>query len=131
MFEDFDKWNNLKKSIHARPIGPRCKTREVWWCSIGRNIGSEQSCLDNNFARPVLVIKTFGNTFWGLPITSSSSDQRASSPFYYDISNIPKLKGLVILSQLRSFDNRRLIRKITRLEKNMIREINSRLKFFL
>ncbi|GMU74358.1 MAG: hypothetical protein AMXMBFR44_5550 [Candidatus Campbellbacteria bacterium] len=130
---DFNKWNKIKKNISLRSHFPRCKEREIWWCSIGRNVGAEQSCRNNVFARPVLILKIFNqNTFWGLPITSSDTDgKKALSPYYYDVRGVPKLKGYVVLSQLRLFDNKRLIRKIVRIEDGMMNEIKDRVRGFL
>jgi hypothetical protein len=72
----FNKWNKLKKVINFREQYPYCKRREVWWCSLGQNVGSEQSFSDDSFARPVLVYKVFSrDTFLGLPITSKEHIQ--------------------------------------------------------
>ncbi len=126
---DFNKWNKIKKDVSMKLISPNCKAREVWWCTIGKNIGVEQSCKDDTFSRPVLVIKVFNrDMFWGLPITSSNSnDKKSNSKFHYDVSGVPKLKGYVTISQLRTFDNKRLIRKIVKIEKEMLEEIKEKI----
>ena len=42
MEKDFDGWNKLKKEIDIRnPI--YVSERDVWFCSVGINVGSEQS----------------------------------------------------------------------------------------
>jgi len=41
MEKDFDAWNKVKKLTNAEQ--PRLYTvREIWWCRIGVNIGTEQ-----------------------------------------------------------------------------------------
>ena len=56
MKKDFDKWNERKKALNDRErilFNPR----EIWWCSFGVNIGSEQDGSGDNFERPVIIIK--------------------------------------------------------------------------
>src|SRR3989344_6047707 len=45
MQKDFDNWNIIKQRLHSREGAPLFfpKAREVWMCSIGRNIGFEQN----------------------------------------------------------------------------------------
>jgi hypothetical protein len=59
MQKDFDTWNNLKKEIHTKDIRRFCDPREIWWCSIGINIGSEEDGKNKLFERPVLIIRVF------------------------------------------------------------------------
>ena len=64
MQKDFDKWNLEKKSIHSNQEFPFYNEREIWWCSLGVNVGFEQDGTGQKFDRPVLVIKGFNkNTF--------------------------------------------------------------------
>ena len=40
--KDFDTWNGLKKSIECKQGGEAyAYPREVWWCSLGVNLGVE------------------------------------------------------------------------------------------
>ena len=39
--KDFDKWNNSKKLINENNRQVFGYPREVWWCSLGVNVGSE------------------------------------------------------------------------------------------
>lgn len=71
MEKDFDSWNNLKKNINNRDL-IYTSEREVWFCSVGLNVGSEQDGKNENYERPVLVIKKVTlNTFIGVPLTSN------------------------------------------------------------
>ena len=140
MNEGFDEWNNQKKSLSAATHFPRPKRRQVWWCAIGLNVGSEQSC-EEGFERPVLVVKVFGSIFWGLPITSSDPEGRKkANPLYYEIEGksyttdageVKKLEGYIALHQLRVFDARRLKRKILRLEIPLFTDIMRELRAHL
>lgn len=48
MQKDFDKWNELKKKIDAKEEETRLFFRdgEVWWVSLGVNIGFEMNGKD-------------------------------------------------------------------------------------
>ena len=41
--KDFDKWNELKKKLHVRQERLLFHEREIWWCSLGVNIGFEEN----------------------------------------------------------------------------------------
>lgn len=140
MEEGFGVWNQLKATLNAKVNFPRPKRRQIWWCVIGLNIGSEQSCTDG-FDRPVLVLRVFGSMFWGLPITSSDPDsKKEANPLFYRIEGIPymteegkekKLQGYVALHQLRSFDSRRLKRKILRMDTGLFDKIEAKIRELL
>lgn len=115
MDERSDAWNKIKAELNAKTTFVRPKRRQVWWCVIGLNVGSEQSCTEG-FERPVLVLKVFGSMFWGLPITSSDPDKKKEeNPLFYRIEGIPystddgrekNLEGYIALHQLRCYDSR-------------------------
>ena len=139
MFTDFNKWNTLKKGIDGKDKWVRPEDGEVWWCTVGRNIGVEQSCREGDFARPVLVLRSFGpRMFWGLPITSSDPHgTKAASHFFFNIEGMPyegptgelkTLHGFLALSQLRTFDNKRLLRKIMTMESGAFKGIREKVR---
>ena len=43
MEKPFDQWNMMKKRLEMRPVATSLffYEREVWWCSVGINIGVE------------------------------------------------------------------------------------------
>ena len=41
MNKDFDSWNEAKKGLDSYDVFLPIKEGEVWWCSIGMNIGIE------------------------------------------------------------------------------------------
>ena len=43
MEKDFDRWNSSKKRIDADLNEIDYHEREIWWCSIGVNVGSQNS----------------------------------------------------------------------------------------
>ncbi len=75
MKKDFDSWNILKKDLQKSENKFFFHEREIWWCSIGVNVGFEQDGRSDTFERPVLVIKKFNqDIFLGLPMTSAQKD---------------------------------------------------------
>lgn len=105
MSKDFDSWNNLKKNINDRnPI--YVSERDVWFCSVGLNVGSEQDGKNEAYERPVLVVKKITpNTFIGVPLTSNKKKGSWYTP-------IDSMNSSVIITQIKLFDTRRLTRKM-------------------
>jgi len=66
---DYDAWNEEKKAIQNSATPPAFfKEREVWWCSLGVNVGNEQNGDTQQhdgrpatFRRPVLVLRKISN----------------------------------------------------------------------
>lgn len=106
----FDHWNIVKKRIEARVADQSLYfyEREVWWCSIGVNIGVETDGKNEHFERPVLIIKKFnGLMMWVVPLTSKQRD----GTHYYRMTH-EKGVSFACLSQLRTVSSKRLLRKI-------------------
>lgn len=75
LIQRFDDWNIKKKNIQfferSWDEDIYFKEGDIWWCSIGFNIGSESYGKGENFRRPVLVIKKLSSDLCiALPITS-------------------------------------------------------------
>lgn len=82
------------------------KERQIWWASIGQNIGIEQNGKNCNFERPILILKRFNDEqFWMLPITSKIKIGK-----YYHVFVQNDNQYSVSLSQLRVIDKKRLLR---------------------
>ncbi|MDP3962257.1 MAG: type II toxin-antitoxin system PemK/MazF family toxin [bacterium] len=109
-FKDFDKWNSLKKKIDLREVDESIffHERDVWWCSIGVNIGVESNGKNDFFERPVLILKVFNkDMIWCLSITSTIK----ASPFYYLI-NFETGPRSVMITQIRTVSSKRFLRKV-------------------
>jgi mRNA interferase MazF len=109
MEKDFDAWNAKKKAIDSDLPRIFCHSREVWWCSLGINVGFEQDGNGRNFDRPVVVIKSFSrDLFWAVALTSKIKE----GTFYLPIGLIGGVEAVAILSQIRIVDTKRLVRKL-------------------
>lgn len=70
MKKDFDSWNELKKSIHTEGGDKFYHARDIWWCSLGINIGTESDGKGDDYSRPILILKGFNkNSFLGISLT--------------------------------------------------------------
>jgi len=107
----YDDWNNLKQIIASQAESPFCNQREIWWCSVGMNVGTELYGKNELFERPIIILKVYNiDTVLTLPITSSRKDGR----YYYKIK-FNLMNSSVVLSQPRTLSTKRLTRRISRL----------------
>lgn len=124
MAKDFDTWNELKKNIDSRDVGVFCNPREVWWASIGLNIGSEEDGKNELFERPVLVVKVFNQrAIRVVPLTSKTKSDQNHVPVGY-----LGAKSSAILSQAKTISTKRLTRKIGRVEIEAFNLVINRLR---
>ena len=126
---ELTRWNRLKIKIAIVP--PKTNVffyeREIWWISLGMNIGFEQNGKNELYERPVLVFKKFNkDMFWALPLTS----KYRQGPFYTTTGYSQKIYT-IILSQLRLVSSKRLLRKIRTLPINEFINVQQKIKSFL
>lgn len=106
--KDFHGWHEVKTRIEEQLRIPFFHEREIWWCSIGLNVGREEDGKNELFHRPVLVLKKFGSElFWALPITS-----KKKSGIFYETVVVQCKEQTALLSQLRILSSKRLLRRI-------------------
>ena len=75
MAKNFDSWNKIKKQVDERKINIFCNQREIWWCSLGLNVGSEEDGKNELFERPVLIINVFNRDMIRVsPLTSKNKE---------------------------------------------------------
>ncbi len=127
MQKDFDQWNRQKKSTHGRQLRAPFKEGDVWWCSLGANVGDEQDGKGRFFSRPVLIFKKFNrHIFLGLPLSTVLKQNRFYHPLHF--------KGIdqcVVLSQLRLLDAKRLENRMGNLPSHEFENVKGKLKHLL
>ncbi len=112
MIKDFSGWSTLKQSLDKRHEFPTFQARDIWWCSIGVNIGHEADGKNDFFNRPVLVLRKFNkHLFLGVPLTSKVKQ----NPFYIEIT-LHNRRQCAMISQIRSYESKRLTRLMARLD---------------
>jgi pseudaminic acid cytidylyltransferase len=103
--DEFDKWNHLKKSLHTKqqPIGFRAK--DILFVSVGKNVGYEILGKGDEYLRPVLVVKKFGQySFFGVPLSTKTKE----GFFYFNFCYKKDIVSTALLSQAKMFDSRRI-----------------------
>lgn len=109
----FLEWFALKEKLHNNSqIPPFLKEGEVWWCSLGENIGYEINGKSKLFSRPVLVFRKISrNTFLAIPLSTKPQKVRA----WCVPVTLNGKENSVILSQVRVLDCKRLSSKLGRI----------------
>lgn len=108
MKKDFDAWNRVKKKTNMEQ--PRFYTvREIWWCRLGINIGTEQDGKGEWYVRPCVIIRGFGlNACLIVPLTTSLREHALR----VSVGLVDGLNARANISQMRIIDTRRLEEKI-------------------
>ena len=123
--KDFDSWNTRKKAIHNSGENKFYHPRDIWWCSLGVNIGFEQDGVREEKSRPVLILKGLSkNTCLVIPLTTSLNKH----PMRIFLGVVDNRKASAIISQMRVVDTKRLFRKIGILNKEKFEEIRKTVK---
>ncbi len=127
-FKNFDRWNQEKKKIDQTLYGRfHFHEREIWWCSLGLNIGDEQDGKNEWFERPVLVVKKFNEKIaLILPMTSKPK----VGNYYHSIKYGDKTTT-VILSQLRLVSVKRFRRFVRKISEEQFCKVTGRLESLL
>ncbi len=126
--KQFDEWNTRKKNLQDNDKSyVKFHARDVWWCSYGVNIGSEQNGVGNNFERLCVVVKKLsGRTFVALPL----STKEKIADFQVKVF-VKEKTGYVLLDQVRVLDVKRMLRKVSYISKDDFEIIRSKLKELL
>lgn len=119
MAKDFTKWHRIKAQLDNKKEFSTFSEREVWWCSIGINVGVETDGKNVYSERPILIIRKFNNEmFWALPLTSKVKRGR----FYFAVKINERIET-VILSQIKTLSSKRLQRHIGKIDTETFKKI--------
>ncbi len=108
----YDEWNEVKKKTQNNKRKLGLKPRDIFWAKIGQNVGSEEYGKNQNFARPVIIIrKLTSDLFIGIPLTSTIKD----NDYFHSFEYINKTNGLTknsaMILQIRVYSIKRLMNK--------------------
>ena len=104
----FDAWCPVKQSLTARTKVAPTVEREIWWCSIGFNVGGESYGKGPRFTRPVLILKKLNYaTFIGIPMSTKLKVRDDYHILTFDGKDVA-----LMLGEIRKFDSRRLADKM-------------------
>ena len=117
----FLDWTKKKVGLHLddRPI--HVAEREIWWASLGQNIGTEVNGKHRHFERPVIVLKKVGqNMLFAIP----ASTVIKSGSWYFTFSFHGKAMS-ALLAQCRPLSCRRMIRKMGSIDTDIFLKIQT------
>ena len=79
----FFEWFGLKQRLHyITHVPPLVSERDIWWASIGENVGSEINGKSALFSRPVIVLKKLSHGFYFvIPTTTKVREGSWYVPF--------------------------------------------------
>jgi mRNA interferase MazF len=122
--KDFEGWSHLKQKLDAKTKPPFFREGQVWWCSLGVNVGFEIYGKSRVYTRPVLILKKYSQqTFFGLPMSSKRKDRTAYYPIIFQ-----NCEGSLILDQGRTLDSRRLTERMGEFSETMFAELKEAFK---
>ena len=119
--KDFTRWSQMKEQLDAldRKYIPIFHEREIWWCSVGLNVGYEVYGKGSAYRRPVLILKKHNKfTFYGLPLGSTTKQNSYHHPI-----TINQRRGSILLSQGRTYSGNRLSNRIVKLPESQFEMI--------
>ncbi len=123
--KNFDEWNTQKKIIQNFGKNKFYHPRDIWWCSLGANIGFEQDGTGIIKTRPIVILSGFSKEVCLIiPLTTSQKNNK----YYLKIGKIKNKEASVIISQIRLIDTKRLLKKMGIIDKNKFEEIRKAVK---
>jgi len=127
LFPDkFDEWSGVKKEIDKKKKTLYVKNSEIYFISIGKNVGYEIYGKDELFLRPVLVYKKLSHhTFIGIPLTSKEKHNS------YKFSYKKDKNSYALLNQIRVFDTKRIVYKSGKISKEDFEKLKNRVNDFI
>lgn len=121
----FVSWTKIKIRIHLSNRSIYFREGEIWWVNLGANIGHEEEGKNENFERPILILKKFNKyLLWSVPLTTKIKE---NNPYYYRYE-LNGNKYAAILPQLRILSSKRLIRRIGMFPENDYEKVREEIK---
>ncbi|MBI4158282.1 MAG: type II toxin-antitoxin system PemK/MazF family toxin [Candidatus Yanofskybacteria bacterium] len=118
--KDFKKWHGIKENLDGRKSEVFFHEREIWWCSLGVNIGFEQDGTGKDFQRPIVIIKKFNlDACLAVPLTTTQKKGK----YYFKVGEVDGREATAVFSQVRFINRKRLANKVGVLEENIFNKL--------
>jgi len=125
MIKRFLEWIGLKEKLHNYvSVSPLVSERDLWWVSLGENIGSEMNGKSKLFSRPAVIIKKLSHGFF---LVAPTTSKLHNGSWYVKIRQAG-LETDVCLHQIRTIDYRRLSSKMGQVDTNDFAKIKDAFK---
>ena len=120
-----NRWNEVKKRTHNKIETAYFREREIYWANIGENVGYEQNGKGEDFMRPILVFRKYSNNlFCGIPLSTTIR----SGSFFFNFQFLENKQSSALLVQAKTFDVKRLDRKIGTINKDDFNQLEQKIK---
>jgi mRNA interferase MazF len=124
--QKYDDWNKQKKKLADGDKKIFFKEGEIWWCSLGMNLGEEVYGKGKLFRSPVLVLrKVTGSSCVVLPTTS----QKKSGSWYQSI-NVDGVERFVMMHQIRFITTKRFESRVASMSQKEFQELKNAVSKF-
>ncbi|MEK9159763.1 MAG: type II toxin-antitoxin system PemK/MazF family toxin [Patescibacteria group bacterium] len=109
----FLEWIGLKERLHSIVHeAPHVSEGEIWWVSIGENVGAEINGKNYLFSRPAIIFRKLTHGFYFvIPVTT----QLRTGTWYVSFSQQGR-EMTACLQHARSVDHRRLSTRLGELD---------------
>lgn len=125
MFKRFKQWLLLKEKLHdTNHRAPFVSEGEIWWSSLGENVGYEMNGKSDKFSRPVIIYKKLARNFYCVIPTTT---QIKTGSWFVNFKQHGKNRT-ACLHQVRTIDHRRLWSKIGELDGTDFKRIKADFK---
>ncbi len=105
----FSGWMRLKEKLNFKAYKiPFVSEEDIWWASVGVNVGYEIDGKSQLFSRPVIILKKLAHGFYFVAPTTTKNK---TGTWFVPFSQHDK-KINACLHQVRSIDYRRLSSKL-------------------
>jgi mRNA interferase MazF len=109
----FLEWIGLKERLHVvKDKPPHVSEGDIWWVSVGENIGSEINGKSRLFSRPAIVFKKLAHGFYFVVPTTTKLKEGS----WYVSFRHKGIDTVACLHQARAIDHRRLSTKLGTLD---------------
>ena len=127
MDQDYDNWNIKKKELSNKEDKYFFKEGDIWWVSLGKNLGTESYGKGETFRRPVLIVKKLNSkSCIVIPLTSKEK----IGSWFIDITFQGEIK-IALLYQIRMMDVKRFQRRLGVLDESDFKRVKEKLKVLL
>lgn len=116
----FDEWNEEKQRIDGKTHKPPyVSVGDIWWVSIGQNVGTEMNGKSGRSSRPAVILKKLKYDFY---LIAPTTTQEKSGTWYVPIHH-NGMMTYVCLHQIRTIDYRRITSKLRTIDETELTAI--------
>jgi mRNA-degrading endonuclease toxin of MazEF toxin-antitoxin module len=114
------EWTRVKASLMLSIKNVYPKLGEIWWASVGYNIGVEANGKNDDFERLVIILNVFNkDSVLIMTLTTKIKDNK----FMFPITTSDSEFSAINMSQIRNISTKRLSRKLCDVAENDFKTI--------